>query len=105
MRSEGDQTIIRIANLSDKLAQGRRIRRGAGCSRKRCAEGPARRAVESGGARVGKGGLADYVPVNVFAAHGVRAGCFLRDERDALNWSTSGAGWSFSELEGPGDRF
>ncbi|MBS0188747.1 MAG: alpha-glucosidase C-terminal domain-containing protein, partial [Planctomycetes bacterium] len=69
-RSEGEQTIIVVANLSDKPVQGCRIRAASGPFAKvgvptellsGASVNPAAPRV------VGKGGLADYVPVNVLA--------------------------------------
>lgn len=74
-RTEGEQTIIVVANLSDKPVRGCRVRAGAG-SFGRVA--PPRELLQSGAAVhpdaprvVGKGGLAEYVPVQQLAPRSV----------------------------------
>jgi len=74
-RTEGNQTIIIVANLSDKPVQGCRIRAAAGSFGK---VAPPRELLRSGAAInpaaprvVGKGGIADYVPVNQLAPRSV----------------------------------
>ncbi|MBS0186954.1 MAG: DUF3459 domain-containing protein [Planctomycetes bacterium] len=69
-RSEGEQTIIVVANLSDKPVQGCRVRAASGPFAKVGApkELLSGASVNPAAPRVvGKGGLADYVPVNVLA--------------------------------------
>ncbi|MBX3379401.1 MAG: DUF3459 domain-containing protein [Phycisphaeraceae bacterium] len=74
-RTEGDQTLIVVANLSDKSVQGCRIRAGSGSFAK---VAPPRELLQTGAAInpaaprvVGKGGMADYVPVNQLAPRSV----------------------------------
>ncbi|MBN8598444.1 MAG: alpha-glucosidase C-terminal domain-containing protein [Planctomycetes bacterium] len=74
-RTEGNQTIIVVANLSDKPVQGCRIRAASGSFGK---VGVPRELLQTGTAInpaaprvVGKGGIADYVPVNQLAPRSV----------------------------------
>jgi len=74
-RTEGNQTIIVVANLSDKPIQGCRIRAATGSFGK---VAPPRELLQTGTATnpaaprvVGKGGIADYVPVNQLAPRSV----------------------------------
>ncbi|MGH7244634.1 MAG: alpha-amylase family glycosyl hydrolase [Phycisphaerales bacterium] len=74
-RTEGKQTIIVVANLSDKPVQGCRIRAAAGSFAN---VAPPREllqvdaSVNPAAPRVvGKGGLADYVPINQLASRSV----------------------------------
>ncbi|MBX3390717.1 MAG: DUF3459 domain-containing protein [Phycisphaeraceae bacterium] len=67
-RTEGDQTIMVMANLSDKPVQGCRVRAASGPFAK---VAPPRELLQTGAQInpapprvVGKGGIADYVPVN-----------------------------------------
>lgn len=76
-RTEGDQTIIVLANLSDKPVQGCRIRAATGSFGEVAAP---RELLQTGAALnpaaprvVGKGGIADYVPVNLLAPRSVYA--------------------------------